>query len=310
MQTVRTAYSASERIWGDGMENIRTAVALGLFDGVHLGHRAVLRAAAEQKKQGLIPCAFTFPPESASKKGGAGYIYGECEKNSILREACGTERILSPKFEDICGMDGESFARDILCGEMNAAFVCCGYDFRFGSGAACGVDKLREYGKKYGFSVMAVEDICCCGQRVSSTLIRELVSDGDMEKAELFLGAPYLIFKEVSRGAQLGRTIGFPTANQLFGRGQLVPRFGVYASETVTGGKKYPSITDIGVKPTVNYGGAPLAETYIHGFSGDLYGSPLQVRLKRFIRPEMKFGSVEELKKQIGADIKSAINIL
>ena len=292
------------------MEEQKTAVALGLFDGVHLGHRAVLKAAADRAAQGLIPCAFTFPPESAVNKGAAGYIYSTYEKSSILEKECGIGRVLSPDFADIRGMDGDSFARDILCGELKASFVCCGNDFRFGRGAACGVEELRAYGEKYGFSVMAVEDVCCCGQRVSSTLIRELVSEGDMEKAGLFLGAPYLIFKEVSRGAQLGRNIGFPTANQLFGRGQLVPRFGVYASETVTGGKIYPSITDIGVKPTVNYGGAPLAETYIHGFSGDLYGSPLQVRLKRFIRPEMRFGSVEELKKQIGADMKSAINIL
>lgn len=309
MQTARTAYSASERIWGDGMENIRTAVALGLFDGVHLGHRAVLRAAAEQKKQGLIPCAFTFPPESASKKGGGGYIYGENEKNSILREACGTERIFSPRFEDICGMDGESFARDILCGEMKAAFVCCGNDFRFGRGASCGVRELRGFGERFGFEVAAVEDVYCGGVRVSSTEIRGMLRSGDTERANLFLGEPYFIMKEVSRGARLGRTIGFPTANQLFGDGQLVPRFGAYASETEIGGTVYPSMTDIGMKPTVDYGGAPLAETYIHGFSGELYGAPIKVRLMRFIRPEMKFSSLDELKEQISSDMRSALNI-
>ena len=292
------------------MEDQKTAVALGIFDGVHIGHRAVLRAAADRRADGLEPCAFTFPPESTVNKGAEGYIYSQSEKSAILADECGIRRVISPDFTEVCGMDGDSFARDILCGELNATFVCCGNDFRFGRGAYCGIEELRGYGKKYGFSVMAVEDVCCCGERASSTLIRRLIADGDMERAALFLGAPYMILKEVSRGAQLGRTIGFPTTNQLFPKGQLVPRFGVYASETTAGGRTYLSITDVGVKPTVSYGGAPLAETYIYGFSGDLYGSPLQVRLKCFIRPEMRFGSVDELKRQINADIESAINIL
>ena len=132
------------------MGNNKTAAALGLFDGVHLGHRAVLRTAAEQEKNGLIPCAFTFPPESAANKGAAGYIYSENEKNFILEHDCGIKRVFSPRFADICGMDGETFAKEILCGEMNAAFVCCGNDFRFGKAASCGVEELRRFGEKLG----------------------------------------------------------------------------------------------------------------------------------------------------------------
>lgn len=292
------------------MESKKTAVALGMFDGVHLGHRAVLGAACEQKKQGLIPCAFTFPPESTANKGAAGYIYSESEKSLLLSRDCGIERVLSPRFEDICGMDGDTFAGEILLGELNAAFVCCGRDFRFGKGASCGVDELRSFGERYGFTVQTVEDVYCGGERVSSTAVRQLLLAGDIDRANTMLGKPYIIAKNVSRGAQLGRTIGFPTANQLFGEGQLVPRYGVYASRAHVNGNTYPSITDIGMKPTVKYGGAPLAETYIHGFSGDLYESPLIVELCGFIRPEMKFGSLDELKGQINADIKSALNIL
>ncbi len=292
------------------MENKRTAVALGMFDGVHLGHRAVLRAAAEQKKQGLIPCAFTFPPESTANKGAAGFIYSESEKRLILSSDCGTEQIFSPRFEDICGMDGDAFARDMLRGEMNAAFVCCGRDFRFGRGAAWGVDELSSFGEKYGFSVQTVDDVFCGDVRVSSTAVRRLLAEGELDRANAMLGKPYIIAKEVVRGAQLGRTIGFPTANQLFAEGQLVPKYGVYATRAYVNGKTYPSITDIGMKPTVKYGGAPLAETYIHGFSGDLYGSPLKVELCSFIRPEMKFGSLDELKRQISADTAFAMNIL
>lgn len=291
------------------MEMNKTAVALGMFDGVHLGHRAVLKAAAEQKKQGLIPCAFTFPPESTANKGAAGYIYSESEKHYLLSSECGTERVFSPHFEDICGMDGDTFAREILLGSMNAAFVCCGRDFRFGRGAACGTDELRIFGDKYGFTVQTVDDVFCGGERVSSTAVRQLLTEGALDRANAMLGRNYIIVREVSRGAQLGRTIGFPTANQLFGEGQLVPRYGVYASKAHVKGKTYPSITDIGMKPTVKYGGAPLAETYIHGFSGDLYGDPLTVELCSFIRPEMRFASLDELRAQIKADIASAMNI-
>ena len=292
------------------MEKKYSAVALGLFDGVHLGHRAVLKAAAEQKQQGLVPCAFTFPSESAAKKGTGGFIYGDSEKADILTEECGIEHIYSPPFADICGMEGAEFAEEILRGELNAAFVCCGNDFRFGKGASCGTAELRSFGERLGFRVETVEDVLCGGERVSSTLIRRLLAEGDTERANTLLGSPYTIMKTVSRGAQLGRTIGFPTANQLFDAGQLVPRYGVYASSTVIDGKSYLSMTDIGMKPTVDYGGAPLAETYIHGFSGDLYGSPLRVSLLRFIRPEMKFSSLDELKAQIDRDVQSALNIL
>lgn len=284
------------------------AVALGLFDGVHLGHRAVLAAAAEQKKQGLTPCVFTFPPESTARKGAAGYIYGTEEKNYILENECATERIYSPSFADVCGLDGESFARDILCGELGAAFVCCGNDFRFGRGASCGLAELADYGRKYGFEVKAVDDVYCGGKRVSSTEIRSLLEEGDIQGANRFLGATYVIMKEISHGAALGRTIGFPTANQLFGKGQLVPKYGVYSSRTTVDGISYRSMTNIGMKPTVDYGGTPLAETYIHGFSGDIYGRAVKVELLGFIRPERRFGSVEELKAQIAADVEAAVD--
>ena len=116
------------------------------------------------------------------------------------------------------------------------------------------------------------------------------------------------MMKEIVSGAHLGRTIGFPTANQLFGRGQLVPAYGVYASRTLHEGKWYPSMTNIGIKPTVDYGGAPLAETYISGFSGDLYGKTVQVVLLDFIRPEKRFSDITQLRQQIEQDVEMSIN--
>lgn len=286
----------------------KTAAALGLFDGVHLGHRAVLGAAAEMAGQGLVPCAFTFPPDCAAAKGADGYIYGEAEKSFILENSFGITRVLAPPFAAVCGMDGESFAREMICGEMNAAIVFCGNDFRFGRGASCGTAELARFGEKYGFAVKTVEDVCFSGERVSSTAIRGLLKAGDAEKAAALLGEPYMMLGTVERGAALGRTIGFPTINQFFGKGRLVPAFGVYASRTWAEGRCYPSVTNIGVKPTVHYGGAPLAETHICGFSGDLYGKTIRVYLTGFIRPEMKFSSLDELKEQINSDISAAVS--
>ena len=140
-------------------------------------------------------------------------------------------------------------------------------------------------------------------EKVSSSIIRRLISEGDIKKADRFLAQPYMILREVVHGAALGHTIGFPTINQLFSKGQLVPKFGVYASMTKTDDGWKRSMTNIGIKPTVNYSGTPLAETFITDFSGDVYGRVLQVVLTDFIRPEMKFPSVDALKKQISADI-------
>lgn len=289
------------------MAKVRTAAALGIFDGVHSGHRAVLKEAAARKKNGLVPCAFTFPPESTSGKG-MEYIYGTAEKNFIIEERCGIEKIFSPDFADVCGFSGEAFARDILRKEMNAAYVVCGNDFRFSRDASCGVDELIELGKKYGFEVRTVDDVCIGNERVSSTLIRKLLSKGEVRRAGLMLGEPYMIMKEIVSGAKIGRTIGFPTANQMFEKGQLVPAYGVYASRTLYEGKWYPSMTNIGMKPTVGYGGTPLAETYISGFSGDLYGKTVQVVLLDFIRHEKRFSDIEQLKQQIKRDMERSLH--
>ena len=289
------------------MAKTRTSVALGLFDGVHLGHRAVLKTAAAQKMNGLTPCAFTFPPESTAGKN-AEYIYSDKEKQMLLTSSCDIAKIFSPQFSEICMMDGDTFARNILRKELNAAYVACGKDFRFGKDAAWGIDELAGFGRKYGFTVQAVDDVCCGNERVSSTAVRKLLQKGELRRANLFLGEPYMIMKEISSGAQLGRTIGFPTANQLFSKGQLVPAYGVYASRTLYEGKWYPSMTNIGIKPTVSYGGAPLAETYISGFSGDLYGKTVQVVLLDFIRPEKRFSDLDEPKQQIRRDVELSID--
>ena len=289
------------------MMDTKTAAALGIFDGVHLGHRAVLAAAAEQKKNGLSPNVFTFAPKTAAIKGASGFIYSDSEKKFILESECGMEGVFTAEFSELCGLDGRTFVSDILVDRLNAGFVSCGRNFRFGKDASCGVDELVRFGKEYGFEVCAVDDVACNGQIVSSTAIRELLLEGNVEKAAELLGEPYMLFSEVVHGAALGRTIGFPTANQIFAEGQLVPKYGVYKSVTSVDGRNFRSMTNIGTKPTVNSDGRPLSETYIDGFSGDIYGRKIQVKLIEYIRPEMKFASVSELEKQIAQDVRTAV---
>lgn len=290
------------------MDNKKSAVALGLFDGVHLGHRAVINAALAQRKNGLSAVVFTFGPDCVLKKAGgaSGYIYTQTEKEKILWEMIEVDDIVSPPFESLCSLTGEEFAREILCRQLGAAHVCCGNDFRFGRNAACGAHELMGFGKRFGFDVEVVSPVEYGGSIVSSSRIRELLLKGDISSANDLLGFNYFINAKVTDGNHIGRTIDFPTINQSFGEGQLVPKFGVYSTFTNVGGKVLPSITNIGVKPTISGERAPLAETHIIGFSGDLYGKNVDVCFKSFIRPEMKFSSLGELKAQIAEDMLRA----
>ncbi len=292
------------------MQEKKTAVALGLFDGVHLGHRAVLSEACAQRENGLVPAVYTFAPESAIYKpdSSAGYIYGTKVKMQLLTE-CGISRTEFSDFGTVRKLSGDEFAEKILYERLNAAFVCCGSDFRFGRDASCGVDELRRSGEKYGFRVRIVEDVRLGGDVVSSSCIRRLLMEGDIGKADSLLGRDYIISGTVSDGNHIGRTIDFPTINQDFSAGQLVPAYGVYSGRTSIDDTEYRTVTNIGVKPTVSGERAPLAETHILGFSGDLYGRDVQVSLERFIRPEKKFGSLDELKEQISRDISAASDI-
>jgi len=289
----------------------KCAVALGIFDGVHLGHRAVLDLALRQKENGLTPAVFSFSPSAVLRKtsGQDGYVYNWSQKFYTLQNlGFSGENIHLVDFEDVCGFTGEEFCEKILKNRfLNAEAVCCGNDFRFGRGASCGVEELKRFGEIYGFEVHTADDVKIDGVTVSSGEIRQLLLNGEIEKAERLLGMPYMISGKVVHGRQIGRTIDFPTVNQLFADGQLVPAFGVYASTAVIDGKSYDSVTNIGVKPTVGAESSPLAETHIIGFSGDIYGRSIDIVLKKFLRPEVKFNSLDELKKQISKDVSDSI---
>jgi len=284
-----------------------TAVALGMFDGVHTGHRAVFERAESFGKDGAEAAVFTFDSESLGSKHGKDYRYivPNSHKLEMIREA-GIKNIYCADFSELKDYEAEEFVKVVLADRMNAVMVVCGPDFRFGKGAAGDVAALKKYGQKYGFEVSTVEPVVTDGDTVSSSRIRKLLTAGEIQKANRLLGYRYRIKQSVSDGNHIGRTIDFPTVNQKFSEGQLIPAYGVYATETCVDGIRYSSVTNIGVKPTVESSCEPLAETHILGFSGNLYGRVIEVSFSEYLRGERKFASLEELKAQIAADIKKA----
>lgn len=285
-----------------------SAVALGLFDGLHLGHQAVIHQAVDFIPQGLAPAVFTFETDTVTTKGeggsGVDVILAADLKHEFL-DKLGVQYLYSPDFLNFKHLTGREFVRLVLHDKLRARYVVCGEDFRFGRGGSCGLDELREMGAPYGMEVVVVPPAYIGGEVVSSTRIRRHIKAGEMEEANRLLGYDFTLRLPVQHGNQLGRTLNFPTINQLLPQRQVVPRFGVYSSHTLVEGKAYHSVTNVGIKPTVGGESWPLAETFLLDFQGDLYGQNIQVKLHSFLRPEQRFSGLEELAAQMGRDIES-----
>lgn len=277
--------------------NDNTAVALGIFDGVHRGHRQVLEKAFSHSE--LKKAVFTFNTQTVDSKGSDYKMLITNSFKKKLIDRAGADYIYSPDFYKLKMMPAEDFARDILKGALHAEVAVCGEKFRFGHMAEGDSDALVRYGRKFGFSVEIVERLDDNGTRISSSLIRKLVSKGEIEKANKLLGYNYGYCLDVIHGNEIGRTWDFPTINQLIPDGLVLPRFGVYVSNVHVDGRQYTGVTNIGVKPTVEHDIKPLAETFIVGYDGDLYGREIEIELYEFIRPERKFDSFDELRAEI-----------
>ena len=281
-----------------------TAVALGVFDGVHRGHREVLRRAVLSK--GLEPWVFTFSEKSLpTGKAGAKRLEPPEIKYSIMK-ACGIEHVYAPDFGDVKGLSGEEFVKDILVERLRCKKVVCGTDFRFGYKASCGAKEMAEFCEKYGMEFCFVEKVYDKGEVISSTRIRAAAERGDMPEVERLAGYPFCVETKVVKGKELGRQFGLPTINQPLEDGYIIPKYGVYVSAAYIDGKFYPSVTNVGVKPTVSDENIPAAETNIIGISGNLYGKSITVFLIDFVRGEQVFGSREELFARIAIDRSNA----
>lgn len=285
----------------------RTAVALGYFDGLHLGHIGVIGAALSQREShGLKPAVFTFNCDTTLPKFKSPEDIISFENKRELLAKAGVEYIYAPDFAKVCTLTDEDFVKKILRDTLNAGYACCGRNFRFGLGGAGTPERLRIIGAKYGIRAEIVEDVCLDGELISSTKIRELIRSGEMEQANRLLGYEWQFTLPVIHGAELGRTIDFPTINQILPETNVVPRFGVYQSFVNVHGRNYRGITNIGIRPTLEDSRGVICETHILNFSGELYGEKIAVSLVRFIRPERKFKDFNELKAQIERDIKAS----
>lgn len=281
-----------------------TAVALGFFDGVHRGHRAVVRGAFQT---GLVPTVFTFSAGSFFPKAKRHMLRLTTDqvKCQLLRQE-GIQIVVNVNFSDVKNMDAEEFAAKVLFERMKAKVVSCGKDFRFGKHVAGNVDLLRQVAKRYRADVRIVSFLEEGGARISSSRIRRALECADICAANRLLGYEYYWDLPVVHGNGQGRKYGFSTMNQIFPPYCLVPRYGVYASVAAICGKKYLGVTNIGIKPTVQISSQPLAETHVLGFDRDVYGKSVKVALIEFLRPEQKFASVEQLKQQVAEDIQRA----
>ncbi len=283
----------------------KSAVALGAFDGLHLGHQRVISCVAFTSRN-LVPTVFTFDasPQELFKGNGALRLTSSHRKLQILEEM-GVKRVYMPRFEEVRQLSARDFVEKILCGVMRAKKVSCGFNFHFGQGGKAGSDELKGLCEEFGIEVMVVPAMKLDGEPVSSTRIRQALQAGDAEQAARLLGRFYSVDFPVAAGRQLGRKLGAPTINQPFPDGYLCPKFGVYASVVTVDGAKYAGVTNIGVRPTVGSDGV-LAETIIDGFSGDLYGRRVPVELVCFLRPEQRFEDLTELRQAILRDAETA----
>ncbi|MDR0822109.1 MAG: riboflavin biosynthesis protein RibF [Oscillospiraceae bacterium] len=284
---------------------IKIGVALGYFDGVHIGHKQVVAEAARGTDKIAV---FTFTGLPPKMGGFAENITDEPHKEELLH-SLGVSEILAPPFEDIRHLSPEEFVDNIIAERMNADVVTSGADFRFGERGAANADDLARLCGKRGIEARQVGTVLDeNGVAVSSSLIREKLKQGEIAYANKLLGYDISYTLEVLRGNMLGRTLNAPTINQKLTPGVLSPKRGVYAGYTRVNGITYPSVTNIGVKPTVGSFTEPLLETHIIGWDGDLYGQHITVSLLRFIREEQKFGSLEELKSQIESDKRNVVS--
>lgn len=291
------------------MQKKKTIYALGFFDGVHLGHQALLTACKELAAQhncnaGVL--TFSSHPDALTA-GTAPALINSIEDRERLLFSYGAEIVWQIPFnEEIKNTHWSNFLTLLL--EDSAAGFVCGSDFRFGAGGLGTAKKLAAFCEKRGLPFAIVPQQQVNGIRVSSTHIRKLLEEGDTEQAETFLGHPHILTGKVVTGRGLGRTIGIPTANVEVPEGVLLPKHGVYASVVLVGEEPYVSLTNVGSRPTVE-GQHVTVESWLNGFDGDLYGQEITVAFAVYLRPEQKFDSLDELKAQIQKDVAKIQNI-
>ena len=287
----------------------KTAVALGNFDGVHLGHQELIRETVKQgEADGVKSAVFTFSNHPSNIIPGAKAVKSiltEDRKSEII-ESLGVDYLFNVPFtEELMNLEAEDFVKEILVDRLNVKTAFCGFNYQFGARAFGTPEILEIYGEKYGFDVFEMAPFEIDGKVVSSSLIRLLISKGYVNRCEEFMGRNYEVGGEVVVGNRLGRSLGFPTSNLNIDETMVTPPNGVYTTYCDYKGVKYPSITNVGVKPTVGTFEKNI-ETHIFDFDKELYGKHITVEFLKKMRDEEKFDSLEDLSAQIIKDCEKA----
>ena len=279
-------------------------IALGFFDGVHTGHGALLSLCAQRARElDAVPSAFTFDthPSALILNTPVPLLSTPADRADLMRRYYGIRDVIIGHYDErMMKTPWREFVTELLVKEHHAVHLVAGHDFHFGYKGEGNPQRLRELCRELGIGCDIVPKVERDGITVSSTYIRTLVAQGEMEQAVRFLGHPYTLTDTVSHGKRLGTTLGFPTVNLHFAPGMLVPAHGVYATRVVLeNGEVHPAVTNIGVRPTLDDGGAVTVEGFILHFDGDLYGQNIRMEFFKHLRSERKFDTLEELKTEV-----------
>lgn len=285
-----------------------TAVTLGKFDGLHRGHELLMQTLLQcSKEHQLASVAFTFdiPPRNCVE-GVTGTVLTTNDEKQFIFEKQGIDYLIECPFnKEVMCMESKDFIA-WLSRAIHMKYVVVGDDFRFGHKRAGDYHTLQQYEETYGYKTIVIDKLKDVNRDISSTYVREEIAAGNIRKANELLGYNYFIKSEIVHGRKLGRRIGIPTINMILPADKLLPPNGVYVTEVVVDDKLYMGVTNVGCKPTVSDENIVGVETYIDNFKQDVYGEKIVVYFVDYIRPEMKFHSIEELKAQMEADIQSA----
>lgn len=286
----------------------KVVCALGNFDGVHKGHQELISTAVKlAKEKGIKSAVFTFTEHPIN------VMSGSCITKTILNfddkvkilEAMGVDYLFSIDFADVREMSPEAFAKDLIVQKLNIAHAVCGFNFTFGYKASGNHEDLREFGKQFGYETTIIDPVQIDGITVSSTLIRGCIEKGDLQSYLLYTGRPYAIYGKVMEGEHNGRKMGFPTVNLNLDSSMALPANGVYFTKTYVEDALFPSITNVGNKPTIGEF-AKNAETHIFNFKENAYEKSIKVEFIKMHRAEQRFENMDVLAKQIDSDCLAA----
>lgn len=291
-----------------------TVVTIGTFDGVHIGHSAILKRLVETaKKEDLDSVVLTFfpHPRMVLQQHSEISLLNTIDERAQLLEKTGLEHLVIHQFTHAFSrLTALEYVRDILVNGLKAKKIIIGYDHRFGRNRTANIENLKEFGLTYGFEVEEISAKELDDVTISSTKIRNALNAGDIETANSYLGYNYMLTGKIEKGKALGRTINYPTANlKLKEKYKLIPKNGVYVVASIIEGKKIFGITSIGTNPTVG-GKKRTIETHFLNFNKDLYGKEITIEFLKHIRDEETFDSIEELRQEIEIDEKKAIQFL